>query len=97
MKSIFNGQGYFRNDDRASGGKLDEDDLVGCRHCHKPMKKRTWRDAGGWRCYVCDAPLCQRCGQEPAQLRCAGPFELQLERALRDLHRREQNAKILSI
>lgn len=97
MKSIFSGAGYFMNDDRASGGKLAEDDTLGCTHCHAAMKKQTWIAGGGWKCTVCDKPLCPTCGAAPPQLKCVGPLELQLERAITENYRREQNAKVLGI
>ncbi len=96
MKSIFNGSGYFLNDDRASGGKKVEDDIVGCNHCHKPIKKTDWKMKGGF-CTVCDRPLCHSCVERTHRFGCEGPEVLRLERALTELHRREQNAKLLGI
>lgn len=96
MKSIFHGAGYTFNDDRASGGKLVEDDIIACAHHGGAMKKSAWRMHGGL-CTVCDAPLCVRCVGIANRFGCQGPETLRLERALSDLHRREQNAKVLGI
>lgn len=95
-KSIFNGAGYFMNDDRASGGALDEDDIIGCRHCPTPMKKREWKLDGGM-CFVCSGPLCVSCTKRAQQFGCQGPEIKRIEQAVNDLHRREQNAKVLGI
>jgi predicted nucleic acid-binding Zn ribbon protein len=60
VKSIFAGAGYFWNDDRPSGGELTEDDVIGCSHCQRTMKKTDWRMQGGM-CFVCSKPLCLTC------------------------------------
>lgn len=95
-KSIFNGAGYFMNDDRSSGGKLDEDDLVGCGHCPKPLKKAQWKTQGGM-CFVCTKPLCNHCTARALKFGCDGPEVKRVEAAVNDQYRREQNAKILGI
>jgi hypothetical protein len=96
MRSIFDGAGYFFNDDRASGGKFVEDDLVGCAHCPKPTKKAQWKLQGGM-CFVCSKPMCAECTARALKFGCEGPEEKRIERAVNDLHRREQNAKVLGI
>jgi hypothetical protein len=94
--SIFNGAGYFMNDDRASGGSLDEDDIIACAHCAKALKKHLWKQHGGM-CCVCAKPLCTVCTQRTFNVGCEGPQEKQIERAVNEFYRRQQNAKILGI
>jgi|GEM_PF-4491314 len=95
-KSIFNGAGYFKNDDTASGGKLVEDDLLGCGHCPKPMKKHEWREHGGM-CFVCQQPLCPHCTARALKFGCEGPEIKRIEQAVNDQYRQQQNEKILGI
>jgi hypothetical protein len=92
MKSVSNGQGYLWSDNRCSGGKFEEADILGCKHCQGLIDKRKWRVEGAF-CHVCDSPLCSYCAGKPG---CT-PFEKTLERALSEAHRREQNAKALGI
>lgn len=68
-RSIFDQAGYFLNDNRASGGALQEDDLLGCRHCQALVRKSQWRKRGGF-CRACDSPLCLRCAQRAQQFGC---------------------------
>jgi hypothetical protein len=96
MKSIFTGHGYFMNDDRASGGKLAEDDIIACGHSGVAMKKSDWKMHGGL-CMVCDKPLSAAAVKRAQTFGCEGPEQLKIERALTELHRREQNAKVLGI
>lgn len=96
MTSIFSGAGYFMNDDRASGGKLDEDDTLKCSHCPQGLRKSQWKMHGGM-CMVCQQPLCPRCTKRAMQFGCDGPEIKKLEAVVNDLYRREQNAKILGI
>jgi hypothetical protein len=69
LRSIFNGSGYYLNDNRASGGRLEEDDLVGCSHCQASVRKVEWRAHGGF-CKACDSPLCVVCAEEAIQFGC---------------------------
>jgi hypothetical protein len=70
IRSIFNGAGYFTNDNRASGGKLEEDDLVGCSHCQAAVRKAEWRMQGGY-CRECDSPLCVTCAGTAVKFGCS--------------------------
>jgi hypothetical protein len=96
LVSILDGHGYFFNDNRASGGKLVEDDLLGCGHCPKPLKKREWRMQGGM-CFVCNKPLCLQCYERARTIGCEGPDVDRLMRAVNEQYRRAQNAKVLGI
>lgn len=96
MRSIFNGAGYFCNDDRASGGRLAEDDIIACAHHGGAMKKANWKLKGGF-CTVCDKPLCHACVERARRFGCEGPQTRRLEQALTEAHRREQNARLLGI
>lgn len=97
MKSLFNGSGYYLNDDRASGGKLVEDDMLGCKHCQAGIKKSTWvMNAGYARCPGCDGFLCDSC-YDKAKVEGCQVFEKIVDRRLTDLYRRQQNEKVLGI
>ncbi len=96
-KSIFNSSGYFSNDDRASGGKLEEDDLLGCGHCPRPVKAHKWKQAGGM-CFVCGKPLCFACYEETSKTKhCTGSQEEQILRAVNEAYHRKQNNKIMGL
>jgi len=96
-KRFEDGQGWMLVDNTCSGGTRVEDDLLGCGHCPVPIPKARWTMNGGWRCHSCHKPLCEICRKRPPTLKCVGTDADQLERALSDLHRREQNAKVLGI
>lgn len=95
-KSFFSGAGYFMNDDRASGGKLDEDDILVCAHHGSVMKKSEWKKRGGM-CMACGEPICAHCYDRTKKFGCEGPEQKRIEQAVNDLHRQEQNAKMLGI
>lgn len=95
MKSVFNQMGYLKADDRNSGGKLDEADMLGCNHCQALIRKSLWSDDGGF-CHGCDAPVCASCCDKIPREGCA-PFIAQLERAVNAAYIRGQNAKVLGI
>lgn len=95
MKSIFTGHGYVMNDNRASGGLLFEDDLLGCKHCQGLIDKSKWRQQGAF-CHACDSPLCSYCDQRQPQFGCE-VFEKQISQAIENSYRKEQNAKVLGI
>jgi hypothetical protein len=99
MTSIFSGAGYFMNDDRASGGKLTEDDILSCAHrieCSGAMKRSQWKLHGGM-CLKCNQPLCGKCYERAKRFGCEGPEEKRIEQAVNDMIRRQQNAKVLGI
>jgi len=95
-KSIFNGSGYFMNDDRASGGKLAEDDILACAHHGGAMKRSDWKLRGGM-CMACAKPICAHCYDRTAKFGCEGPEEKRIAAAVNDLYRRSQNSKVLGI
>jgi hypothetical protein len=101
MRSINNGAGYFFNDDRCSGGKLDEDDVIACEHrapgcTSNLMKKSEWKLQGGF-CMCCGKPLCLKCYERTKKFGCEGPEVKRFEQAINDDYRRSQNAKVLGI
>ena len=61
--------GYVKNDNRNSGGILQEDDIVGCSHCQKAMNLKTWKEKGGW-CSACDAHVCFICAERTKKEGC---------------------------
>lgn len=65
---------------------------MGCVHCHAVILKHKWVDQGAY-CHQCDGPICAACDKNP---NCKN-FMRQLDQALNDAYRREQNAKILGI
>lgn len=96
MTSIFTGAGYYMNDDRASGGKMIEDDTLACSHCSQGLRKSHWKMKGGM-CFVCSKPLCVRCTGLAQKFGCTGPEVKKLEQAVNEAYRREQNAKVLGV
>lgn len=107
MKFRFtDGEGYFSNDNRESGGIHDEGGILGCVHCfaaihrqdiEKPKTGLTIRA----RCWHCDGYLCPECGfitylhghNNPDHAR-TWPHHLWIQRSVDEIHRREQNAKV---
>jgi len=71
---------YVMNDNRASGGILDEHDAVTCCHCQAIVPIRKYVKQGGW-CYNCDATVCWPCYNRMQTEGCA-PFMRQVEIAL---------------
>lgn len=58
--------GYFRNDDRLSGGKLSEADIQTCPHCQGVIKMQEWRVAKTQNfCTGCMKPTCDQLDCEP--------------------------------
>lgn len=94
---MWTGHGYFLNDDRASGGRKSEDDVILCTHCERPILKHYWQSQAGAFCFSCFAPICEDCG---AKMKASGQCEVHERRfrqAIDDNYRREQNARILGI
>jgi hypothetical protein len=95
-KSIYNGLGYVMNDNRSSGGKLVEDDVLGCGHCQTCINRANWKAYGENRCFSCDEAICSICLFEMKNTGCGCQnFKRAFERAIEDRYRREQNAKVL--
>lgn len=92
MKSRFAQSGYLINDNRASGGLREEDDILACNHCSALLRASEWKRAGGY-CTGCDKPLCTRCLSEVGRTGCV-PEVARLERAIADDYRRRQNARV---
>ena len=92
------GAGYLFNDNRASGGKLEEADVLSCNHCQKLLVGRNWRDDGGW-CGSCGQPVCGPCADKILLPLDQGggcvPFVKRVEQALDENYRRKQNERIL--
>jgi hypothetical protein len=59
--------GYYRNDDRLSGGTLAEGDVQTCPHCQKVINMQEWAKAPVQnfclKCMkpACNSPECQDC------------------------------------
>jgi hypothetical protein len=94
-RRYLDGAGYFINDDRCSGGHLSEDDVLGCAHCQKALKRKIWIDNGGY-CSQCDWELCVECATKALTEGCAN-FKRMFEREIEAAYVREQNARILGI
>jgi predicted nucleic acid-binding Zn ribbon protein len=71
------GAGYYKSDNRASGGELREADIRTCPHCQAIIKMQLWCVNGGF-CARCNAPVCGPCA-ERALARGCEPFIAQLE------------------
>jgi hypothetical protein len=95
VKSIYHGMGYNLRDDRASDNGLEENDLLGCTHCQRLLRKTEWQAEGGF-CHSCNAPVCSGCAARIPKFGCT-PFLRQLETQLEQKYRREQNARLLGI
>jgi hypothetical protein len=93
--SIFAGAGYLLNDDRSSGGAVDEADMLGCKHCQRTIRKRLWADDPTY-CPRCDAPVCGPCHARIDDHGCE-PFIAKINRQLDAAYRQRQNARILGI
>lgn len=94
-RRYLDGAGYFVNDDRVSGGRLSEDDVLGCAHCQKALKRKIWLNEGGY-CSQCDQELCVECATKALTEGCAN-FKRMVERELAAAYVREQNARIFGI
>ena len=95
VKSIFDGSGYLMNDDRASGGQLDESDMMGCGHCQRLLKKKLWCDDGGF-CHCCWNAICGPCADRMLTRGCEN-FLAKLESSLEKEYRRNQNVRMLGL
>ena len=87
--------GYYRNDDRLSGGKLSEADVQTCTHCQAIIKMQEWRQEGAW-CHKCSAPICSHCGVRALTYGCE-PFLEQLEKYLNSVIKFKQYLKIAGL
>jgi hypothetical protein len=87
--------GYMKIDNRCSGGKLLEDDLDACRHCHATIPRSKLLVAHA-HCSKCDGPLCASCGIRAMQFGCV-THDQWMTQLIKDQYRREQNAKIMGI
>jgi hypothetical protein len=92
MTSVRRQHGYRKVDHRASGGTLDECDILCCKHCQAilflpPHPKAT---NNGW-CRLCKAPVCGvgACAERTAQGGC-NPFQKQIDAEAEQSYRREQ-------
>ncbi len=100
MKTQTHGAGYLFNDDRASGGKVSEADVLTCPHCEKIIEHAQWRkereQGGGGYCRKCQAPVCGPCLDRMLRFGCE-PYLKRIEQTVEANHRREQNRKVLGI
>lgn len=89
--------GYFKNDDRLSGGRLAEDDVRTCPHCQAVILMRTWKSDGGW-CGKCNSPLCSNtaCVAETARVGCV-PFFKKIDEFAQRSFRYEQYSKLAGL
>lgn len=95
VKTMLNGMGWRQVDNRCSGGSREENDLLGCSHCQKLMKKNLWADDGGF-CHGCDRPVCGPCCDAIPRTGCT-TFMKVLETSLEKEYRRNQNARMLGL
>lgn len=88
MRTLKTGAGYLLNDDRASGGRKTEADVLCCRHCQRTLIGDAWRQDGGW-CGRCGAPVCGVCADR-MQTRGCEPFLKVVDAQLTTAARRRQ-------
>jgi len=72
--------GHVVNDNRASGGILEEFDSKSCPHCQAVINMTTWKKEGGY-CFKCDAPICHPCWGLMQKYGCT-PFLRQVDLVL---------------
>lgn len=72
--------GYYRSDNRVSGGKLRQADIQTCWHCQAIVKLNEWKEDGGF-CRGCMKPVCNLCADEMLVYGCV-PFMKKLETAM---------------
>jgi hypothetical protein len=95
ISSQYRQTGYLYNDDRASGGKVTEADLTGCRHCEKIILIQDWKQEGGW-CGRCGAPICLECANRMDTEGCV-PFTKLIDAALEKQARDRAYRKALGL
>lgn len=87
--------GYLKNDNRVSGGALEESDVKGCNHCQKIMTLADWRKKGGW-CYCCDNYVCFSCVERTKKEGCV-PWRKFVDRQLEAQAQRRQLEKAFGL
>lgn len=87
--------GYYRNDDRPSGGAMLEGDVQTCTHCQAVLIMGKWKDDGGF-CGRCMAPICGPCADRMQVLGCE-PFLKKLEAELDALVKYRQHLKVAGL
>ncbi len=103
MTSITDGAGYLFSDERNSGGKVEEADIIACPHCEALINYQAWRKdraqggglTGGW-CRKCSAPVCGTCLDRMLVFGCE-PFLRKIDQAVEANYRRQQNRKVIGI
>ena len=94
------GAGYFINDERNSGGGVQEADVLTCAHCEAVILLQAWRKerslGGGTICRKCSSPVCNACGELMLTQGCT-PFIKLIDQAVEATYRRQQNLKVLGI
>lgn len=93
--SRFSGAGYSFADDRCSGGRLVENDVMTCSHCQRVIFRADWQREGGL-CPGCDGAVCIECATK-MQTRGCEVFTRQIDDAINGEYHRQQNARILGI
>lgn len=80
------GAGYYRSDNRGSGGRFLEANFHTCAHCQKGMVISAWKEDGGW-CGKCSKPICNTCADRMLTKGCE-PFEALIAKAVEASYRR---------
>ena len=96
MRSIYQNTGYLRNDDRASGGVLTEQDILTCLHCQKVLKRERNQYLDADWCSRCAAPICRKCAAKALTEGCV-PFKKLVDEAMERTERAKQNARVMGI
>jgi len=73
-----------------------EADILGCKHCCAAILKPLWQVQGAY-CHSCDGPICSECDKRSGCEKGSKSWKADLDRAINDVYRREQNAKILGV
>lgn len=81
------GSGYFQNDNRASGGTLEQSDVQTCTHCQAVVLLHKPNSPYGY-CRKCDNVLCAHCAKKAETEGCT-PFKATIDRLLEENYRRK--------
>lgn len=89
------GAGYYKNDDRVSGGQQVEGDVRTCTHCQKIIIMQQWKDSGGW-CGLCQAPICGSCADRMEFFGCES-FVAMIEKRFNMIEKLAQYRKLAGL
>jgi hypothetical protein len=93
--SMFKQAGYMILNETASGGGVTEDDMLGCNHCQRLIRKSEFQEKGAF-CTKCASVVCQQCYHDSLTNGCH-PWQKALEERLNLAHRIESNMRVMGL